>query len=144
MGLERVAFLKQGVPEHLRNRSDSPGARSRCRALVAPTVQITMTMFARASRITFVLASSCSCRTGSPRRMRAAAIFCEDLRRTVRSMRLLGVDAPTFRLFPSSRDAMKAAYRRSSQTLAFRISRWPKKRHPADAGEWHEHPRSRG
>src|SRR5690606_18644304 len=33
------------------------------------------------------------------------------LRRTVRSMRLLGVDTATFgELFPASRDAMKAAY----------------------------------
>ena len=112
MGLERVAFLKQGVEniyeiDQIRPVLDSAAALSGRRYGVDRDDDVRMRVVADHVRSSLMLMSD----GVTPSNEGRGYILRRLLRRSVRSMRLLGVDAPTFtELFSASRDAMKAAY----------------------------------
>jgi alanyl-tRNA synthetase len=112
MGLERVAFLKQGV-QNIYEIDQIRPVLDRAAELSGRTYganhddDVRMRVVADHVRSGLMLMSD----GVTPSNEGRGYILRRLLRRTVRSMRLLGVDAPTFdTLFPSSRDAMKAAY----------------------------------
>ena len=112
MGLERVAFIKQGV-ENIYEIDQFRPVLDRAAELSGRTYganhddDVRMRVVADHVRSGLMLLSD----GVTPSNEGRGYILRRLLRRTVRSMRLLGVDAPTFdTLFPSSRDAMKAAY----------------------------------
>ena len=112
MGLERVAFIKQGV-ENIYEIDQLRPVLDRAAELSGRTYganhddDVRMRVVADHVRSGLMLLSD----GVTPSNEGRGYILRRLLRRTVRSMRLLGVDAPTFdTLFPSSRDAMKAAY----------------------------------
>ncbi len=112
MGLERVAFLKQGV-QNIYEIDQIRPVLDRAAELSGRTYganhddDVRMRIVADHVRSGLMLLSD----GVTPSNEGRGYILRRLLRRTVRSMRLLGVDAPTFdTLFPSSRDAMKAAY----------------------------------
>jgi alanyl-tRNA synthetase len=112
MGLERVAFLTQGV-ENIYEIDQIRPVLDRAAELSGRTYganhddDVRMRVVADHVRSGLMLMSD----GVTPSNEGRGYILRRLLRRTVRSMRLLGVDAPTFdTLFPASRDAMKAAY----------------------------------
>ncbi|HZK59401.1 MAG TPA: alanine--tRNA ligase [Cryobacterium sp.] len=112
MGLERVAFLKQGVEnmyeiDQVRPVLDRAAALSGRRYGANHGDDVRMRIVADHVRSALMLMSDGVMPSNEGR----GYILRRLLRRSARSMRLLGVDAATFpELFPASRDAMKAAY----------------------------------
>ncbi|WP_173924148.1 alanine--tRNA ligase [Agromyces sp. Marseille-P2726] len=112
MGLERVAFIKQGVDnmyeiDQVRPVLDRAAQLSGRRYGADHEDDVRMRVIADHVRSSLMLMSD----GVSPSNEGRGYILRRLLRRTIRAMRLLGVDGPTFReLFAASRDAMKAAY----------------------------------
>ncbi|MES2094710.1 MAG: alanine--tRNA ligase [Actinomycetota bacterium] len=112
MGLERVAFLKQGVEnmyeiDQVRPVLDTASTLSGRRYGASHDDDVRMRIVADHVRSALMLMSDGI----TPSNEGRGYILRRLLRRAVRSMRLLGVDAPAFSdLFAASRDAMKAAY----------------------------------
>ncbi|HEU5223688.1 MAG TPA: alanine--tRNA ligase [Candidatus Lumbricidophila sp.] len=112
MGLERVAFIKQGVEnmyeiDQVRPVLDRAAALSGKRYGTNHDDDVRMRVIADHVRSALMLMTD----GVSPSNEGRGYILRRLLRRSIRSMRLLGVDAPTFGdLFGASRDAMSAAY----------------------------------
>ncbi|BDZ63087.1 alanine--tRNA ligase [Agromyces mangrovi Wang et al. 2018] len=112
MGLERVAFLKQGVDnmyeiDQVRPVLDAAAELSGRRYGADHEDDVRMRVIADHVRSSLMLMSD----GVAPSNEGRGYILRRLLRRSIRAMRLLGVDAPTFgTLFGASRDAMKAAY----------------------------------
>ncbi|PSL39468.1 alanyl-tRNA synthetase [Labedella gwakjiensis] len=112
MGLERVAFLKQGVEnmyeiDQVRPVLDMAAQLSGRRYGADHGDDVRMRVIADHVRSSLMLMSDGI----TPSNEGRGYILRRLLRRSVRSMRLLGVDGATFpELFAVSRDAMKAAY----------------------------------
>ena len=112
MGLERVAFLKQGVEniyeiDQVRPVLDMAALLSGRRYGADHDDDVRMRVVADHVRSSLMLMSD----GVTPSNEGRGYILRRLLRRTVRAMRLLGVDTATFgELFPASRDAMKGAY----------------------------------
>ena len=112
MGLERVAFIKQGVEnmyeiDQVRPVIDRAAELSGRRYGADPVDDVRFRVIADHIRSGLMLMSD----GVVPGNEGGGYILRRLLRRSVRSMRLLGVDAPSFReLFAASRDAMQAAY----------------------------------
>ncbi|MFF1572169.1 alanine--tRNA ligase [Leifsonia sp. NPDC058292] len=112
MGLERVAFLKQGVENFYEIDQVRP-VLDRAAELSGKTYgevhddDVRLRVIADHVRSALMLMSD----GVTPSNEGRGYILRRLLRRTVRAMRLLGVERPTFpELFTVSRDAMKAAY----------------------------------
>ena len=112
MGLERVAFIKQGVDNMYEIDQVRP-VLDRAAALAGKTYgeniedDVRLRVIADHVRSGLMLISD----GVTPSNEGRGYILRRLLRRVVRSMRLLGVDGPSFaELFPASRDAMKGAY----------------------------------
>ncbi|GAB3578837.1 alanine--tRNA ligase [Leifsonia lichenia] len=112
MGLERVAFLKQGV-ENMYEIDQVRPVLDRAAQLAGKEYgavhddDVRLRVIADHVRSALMLMSD----GVTPSNEGRGYILRRLLRRTVRAMRLLGVEAATFpELFPVSRDAMKAAY----------------------------------
>ncbi|WP_138947070.1 alanine--tRNA ligase [Plantibacter sp. M259] len=112
MGLERVAFLKQGVEnmyeiDQVRPVLDRAAELSGRRYGADHDDDVRMRVIADHVRSSLMLMSDGI----TPSNEGRGYILRRLMRRTVRAMRLLGVDTATFpELFSASRDAMKAAY----------------------------------
>jgi alanyl-tRNA synthetase len=112
MGLERVAFLKQGVEnlyeiDQVRPVLDRAAELSGRRYGAVHDDDVRMRVVADHVRSALMLMSD----GVTPSNEGRGYILRRLLRRTVRSMRLLGVDTATMpELLTASRDAMKAAY----------------------------------
>ncbi len=112
MGLERVAFLKQGVEnmyeiDQVRPVLDRAAELSGRRYGADYGDDVRMRIVADHIRSSLMLMSDGVMPSNEGR----GYILRRLLRRSVRAMRLLGVDAATFpELFPASRDAMSSAY----------------------------------
>ena len=112
MGMERVAFIKQGVEnmyeiDQVRPVLDMASQLSRRTYGANHEDDVRMRVIADHVRSSLMLMSD----GVTPANEGRGYILRRLLRRTVRSMRLLGVEEPTFaELFPASRDAMKAQY----------------------------------
>lgn len=112
MGLERVAFLKQGVEnmyeiDQVRPVLDRAAELSGRRYGADHDDDVRMRVIADHVRSSLMLMSDGI----TPSNEGRGYILRRLMRRTVRAMRLLGVDTATFpELFAASRDAMKAAY----------------------------------
>ncbi|WEK59845.1 MAG: alanine--tRNA ligase [Candidatus Microbacterium colombiense] len=112
MGLERVAFLKQGVEnmyesDQVRPVLDRAVELSGRRYGADHQDDVRFRVVADHVRSSLMLLSD----GVRPSNEGRGYILRRLMRRTVRSMRLLGVDEPAFpELFASSRDAMKSAY----------------------------------
>ncbi|NYF10781.1 alanyl-tRNA synthetase [Leifsonia sp. AK011] len=124
MGMERVAFIKQGVEnfyeiDQVRPVLDMAAELSGRKYGHNHDDDVRMRVIADHVRSSLMLMSDGVAPTNEGR----GYILRRLLRRTVRAMRLLGVEEPTFaELFPASRDAMKAQYPEVS-TEYDRISR---------------------
>jgi alanyl-tRNA synthetase len=112
MGLERVAFIKQGVEnmyeiDQVRPVLDRAAELSGRRYGANHEDDVRMRVIADHVRSSLMLIADGVSVSNEGR----GYILRRLLRRTVRAMRLLGVESATFpELFPASRDAMKAAY----------------------------------
>ena len=112
MGMERVAFIKQGVEnmyeiDQVRPVLDRASELSKRRYGANHDDDVRMRVIADHVRSSLMLMTD----GVSPSNEGRGYILRRLLRRTVRAMRLLGVEDPTFaELFPASRDAMKAQY----------------------------------
>jgi alanyl-tRNA synthetase len=112
MGLERVAFLKQGVEnmyeiDQVRPVLDRASELSGRRYGADHGDDVRMRIVADHVRSSLMLMSDGVMPSNEGR----GYILRRLMRRSVRAMRLLGVDTATFpELFPASRDAMSAAY----------------------------------
>ncbi|MGL3198176.1 MULTISPECIES: alanine--tRNA ligase [Curtobacterium] len=112
MGLERVAFIKQGVDnmyeiDQVRPVLDKAAEVSGRRYGAVHEDDVRMRVIADHVRSALMLIAD----GVSPSNEGRGYILRRLLRRTVRAMRLLGVEGATFpELFPASRDAMKDAY----------------------------------
>ena len=112
MGLERVAFLKQGVAnmyetDQVRPVLDRAAAISGRSYGADHDDDVRMRIIADHVRSSLMLMSD----GVAPSNEGRGYILRRLMRRSIRSMRLLGVDAPSFsELFPASRDAMKHSY----------------------------------
>ncbi|WGD36297.1 alanine--tRNA ligase [Lysinibacter sp. HNR] len=112
MGLERVAFLKQGVEnmyeiDQVRPVLDRAAELSGRRYGVNHEDDVRMRIIADHVRSSLMLLSD----GVTPSNEGRGYILRRLMRRTIRAMRLLGVEEATFhQLFSASRDAMKAAY----------------------------------
>ncbi|WP_309103125.1 alanine--tRNA ligase [Microbacterium sp.] len=112
MGLERVAFLKQGVEnmyesDQVRPVLDRAVELSGRRYGAVHEDDVRFRVIADHVRSSLMLLSD----GVRPSNEGRGYILRRLMRRTVRSMRLLGVDEPVFpELFAASRDAMKTAY----------------------------------
>ena len=112
MGMERVAFIKQGVEnmyeiDQVRPVLDKASELSKRAYGANHEDDVRMRVIADHVRSSLMLMSD----GVTPANDGRGYILRRLLRRTVRSMRLLGVEDPTFaELFPASRDAMKAQY----------------------------------
>ncbi|TFB57915.1 alanine--tRNA ligase [Cryobacterium sp. Hz7] len=112
MGLERVAFLKQGVQnmyeiDQVRPVLDRAAELSGRRYGAVHDDDVRMRIVADHVRSSLMLMSDGVMPSNEGR----GYILRRLMRRSVRAMRLLGVDAATFpELFPASRDAMAGAY----------------------------------
>ncbi|MGV8969405.1 MAG: alanine--tRNA ligase [Microbacteriaceae bacterium] len=112
MGLERVAFIKQGVEnmyeiDQVRPVLDRAAEISGRNYGANQDDDVRMRVIADHVRSSLMLMSD----GVAPSNEGRGYILRRLMRRTIRAMRLLGVDAPSFaELFPASRDAMKSAY----------------------------------
>ncbi|WJX99224.1 alanine--tRNA ligase [Curtobacterium sp. 458] len=112
MGLERVAFIKQGVDnmyeiDQVRPVLDKAAEVSGRRYGAVHEDDVRMRVIADHVRSALMLIAD----GVSPSNEGRGYILRRLLRRTVRAMRLLGVEGATFpQLFPASRDAMQDAY----------------------------------
>ncbi|ROP66606.1 alanine--tRNA ligase [Curtobacterium sp. PhB115] len=112
MGLERVAFIKQGVDnmyeiDQVRPVLDRASEISGRRYGADHEDDVRMRVIADHVRSALMLIAD----GVSPSNEGRGYILRRLLRRTVRAMRLLGVETATFpELFPASRDAMRDAY----------------------------------
>jgi len=112
MGLERVAFIKQGVDnmyeiDQVRPVLDQAAAISGRQYGAVHEDDVRMRVIADHVRSSLMLIAD----GVSPSNEGRGYILRRLLRRTVRAMRLLGVEDATFpRLFPASRDAMRESY----------------------------------
>ncbi|MDH6180993.1 alanyl-tRNA synthetase [Microbacteriaceae bacterium SG_E_30_P1] len=112
MGMERVAFIKQGVEnfyeiDQVRPVLDRASELSGRNYGHNHDDDVRMRVIADHVRSGLMLMSD----GVTPSNEGRGYILRRLLRRTVRAMRLLGVEEPTFaELFPASRDAMKAQY----------------------------------
>ncbi|MBN9150315.1 MAG: alanine--tRNA ligase [Micrococcales bacterium] len=112
MGLERVAFIKQGVEnlyeiDQVRPVLDRASELSGKRYGADHDDDVRMRVVADHVRSSLMLMAD----GVTPSNEGRGYILRRLLRRSVRAMRLLGVDVATFpELFPASRDAMKSAY----------------------------------
>lgn len=112
MGMERVAFLKQGVDnmyeiDQVRPVLDMASTLSGRRYGAVHEDDVRMRVIADHIRSSLMLMSD----GVTPGNEGRGYILRRLLRRSIRAMRLLGVDAPSFtELFAASRDAMKGAY----------------------------------
>jgi alanyl-tRNA synthetase len=112
MGLERVAFIKQGVDnmyetDQVRPVLDRAVELSGRRYGADHEDDVRFRVVADHVRSSLMLLSD----GVTPANDGRGYILRRLMRRSVRAMRLLGVDAPTFpELFAASRDAMKSAY----------------------------------
>ncbi|WP_353113657.1 alanine--tRNA ligase [Microbacterium sp.] len=112
MGLERVAMFKQGVEnmyetDQVRPVLDRAMEISGRRYGADPQDDVRFRVIADHVRSSLMLLSD----GVRPSNEGRGYILRRLMRRTIRAMRLLGVDAPTFpELFAASRDAMKSAY----------------------------------
>ncbi len=112
MGLERVAFLKQGVEnmyeiDQVRPVLDAAAALAGKTYGEDETDDVRLRVIADHVRSGLMLIAD----GVTPSNEGRGYILRRLLRRVVRSMRLLGVEGSTFEtLFPASRDAMKSAY----------------------------------
>ncbi|MCA5923032.1 alanine--tRNA ligase [Curtobacterium oceanosedimentum] len=112
MGLERVAFIKQGVDnmyeiDQVRPVLDRASEISGRRYGAVHEDDVRMRVIADHVRSSLMLIAD----GVSPSNEGRGYILRRLLRRTVRAMRLLGVETATFpELFPASRDAMRDAY----------------------------------
>ncbi|MGV2983706.1 alanine--tRNA ligase [Microbacterium sp. AGC85] len=112
MGLERVAFLKQGVAnmyetDQVRPVLDRAVELSGKRYGAVHEDDVRFRVIADHVRSSLMLLSD----GVKPSNEGRGYVLRRLMRRTVRAMRLLGVDAPVFpELFAASRDAMKTAY----------------------------------
>lgn len=112
MGMERVAFIKQGVEnmyeiDQVRPVLDRAAELSKRKYGANHEDDVRMRVIADHVRSSLMLMSD----GVSPSNEGRGYILRRLLRRSVRAMRLLGVEDPTFgELFPASRDAMKSAY----------------------------------
>ncbi|MET0296465.1 MAG: alanine--tRNA ligase, partial [Microbacterium sp.] len=112
MGLERVAFIKQGVDNMYETDQVRP-VLDKAVELSGKTYgadhedDVRMRVIADHVRSALMLMSA----GVTPSNEGRGYILRRLMRRAIRSMRLLGVDGPTFKeLFAASRDAMKSAY----------------------------------
>jgi alanyl-tRNA synthetase len=111
-GLERIAFIKQGVEnmyeiDQVRPVLDLASAMSGRRYGADHEDDVRMRIIADHVRSSLMLMTD----GVAPSNEGRGYILRRLLRRSVRSMRLLGVDAPSFaELFTASRDAMKDGY----------------------------------
>jgi alanyl-tRNA synthetase len=112
MGMERVAFIKQGVDnmyeiDQVRPVLDMASAMSGRAYGASHEDDVRMRVIADHIRSSLMLMSD----GVAPGNEGRGYILRRLLRRSIRAMRLLGVDAPSFtELFAASRDAMKGAY----------------------------------
>ncbi|MBF4560928.1 alanine--tRNA ligase [Microbacterium sp. VKM Ac-2870] len=112
MGLERIAFIKQGVDnmyetDQVRPVLDAAVALSGKRYGANHDDDVRFRVVADHVRSSLMLLSD----GVTPANEGRGYILRRLMRRVIRSMRLLGVDQPTFAtLFAASRDAMKEAY----------------------------------
>ncbi|WP_350349782.1 alanine--tRNA ligase [Agromyces sp. G08B096] len=112
MGLERVAFIKQGVEnmyeiDQVRPVLDRASELSGRRYGAEHEDDVRMRIIADHVRSSLMLMSD----GVTPSNEGRGYILRRLLRRSIRAMRLLGVDGPSFHeLFAASRDAMKSAY----------------------------------
>ena len=112
MGLERIAFLKQGVEnmyeiDQVRPVLDTAAALSGRRYGAEHEDDVRYRIVADHVRSSLMLLSD----GVTPSNEGRGYILRRLMRRSIRAMRLLGVDRPTFpELFTASRDAMKSAY----------------------------------
>ncbi|ALJ20160.1 alanine--tRNA ligase [Microbacterium sp. No. 7] len=112
MGLERVAFIKQGVEnmyeiDQVRPVLDRASELSGRRYGAEHADDVRFRVIADHVRSSLMLLSD----GVTPSNEGRGYILRRLMRRSVRAMRLLGVDGPTFpELFTASRDAMKSAY----------------------------------
>ena len=112
MGMERVAFIKQGVDnmyeiDQVRPVLDMASALSGRRYGAEHEDDVRMRVIADHIRSSLMLMSD----GVTPGNEGRGYILRRLLRRAIRAMRLLGVDAPSFQeLFAASRDAMKGSY----------------------------------
>lgn len=112
MGLERVAFIKQGVEnmyeiDQVRPVLDEASRLSGREYGANHDDDVRMRVIADHVRSSLMLMSD----GVTPSNEGRGYILRRLLRRSIRAMRLLGVEGPTFReLFAASRDAMKSAY----------------------------------
>ena len=112
MGMERVAFIKQGVEnmyeiDQVRPVLDMAAALSKRKYGSNHDDDVRMRVVADHVRSSLMLMSD----GVAPSNEGRGYILRRLLRRSVRAMRLLGVEDATFaELFPASRDAMKASY----------------------------------
>lgn len=112
MGLERVAFIKQGL-QNIYEIDQVRPVLDRVAELAGKTYgadhddDVRLRVVADHVRSSLMLIAD----GVTPSNGGRGYILRRLLRRTVRSMRLLGIEGPSFaELFPVSRDAMKAAY----------------------------------
>ncbi|MER3390089.1 MAG: alanine--tRNA ligase [Microcella sp.] len=112
MGMERVAFLKQGVEnmyeiDQVRPVLDAAASLSGRRYGADPEDDVRMRVIADHVRSSLMLMTD----GVAPGNEGRGYILRRLMRRSIRAMRLLGVDAPSFaELFGASRDAMSTAY----------------------------------
>ncbi|MFZ2964500.1 MAG: alanine--tRNA ligase, partial [Rhodoglobus sp.] len=112
MGMERVAFIKQGVEnmyeiDQVRPVLDKAAELSKRKYGAHHDDDVRMRVIADHVRSSLMLMTD----GVSPSNEGRGYILRRLMRRTVRAMRLLGVEEPTFgELFPASRDAMQAQY----------------------------------
>ena len=112
MGMERVAFIKQGVDnmyetDQVRPVLDMASELSGRRYGAVHEDDVRMRVIADHVRSSLMLMSD----GVTPGNEGRGYILRRLMRRSIRSMRLLGVDAPVFgELFAASRDAMKGSY----------------------------------
>jgi alanyl-tRNA synthetase len=112
MGMERVAFIKQGVEnmyeiDQVRPVLDRAAELSKRSYGAHHDDDVRMRVIADHVRSSLMLMTD----GVSPSNEGRGYILRRLLRRTVRAMRLLGVEEPTFaELFPASRDAMQSQY----------------------------------
>lgn len=124
MGMERVAFLTQGVEnmyeiDQVRPVLDAAAAMSGRRYGADHDDDVRMRVIADHVRSSLMLMTD----GVAPGNEGRGYILRRLMRRSIRAMRLLGVDAPSFDvLFAASRDAMKAAYPEVAQSYD-RVSR---------------------